>query len=323
MKSLKKKIVAGLIVAMCFAPCFSENICESAESMTFHEEQVNINGSSEVRELLRNVEKAERKRDALKAFAYAEEGIKRYPNLAYFYYLRAGLCQHYDIKKRSEMVQNLDKAIELDPNFANAYILRAEFFAQEKQYDKAIADYNRAIELEPARAYPYRTRAAIYAVLGEKDRALADYSRVIELEPDFATTEYFRRANLYYSEGKYDEAIKDCDMLINWAKEFTDSKDTKALEDKLGKYGKKSHLTMSEMMFILFPGQREAVGRLFDLMGRVMCFPDVYVLRGKAYYEQGKYQEALADGEKAMALNKQAMGAQRLVDLAKRALEQH
>lgn len=320
MKSLKKKIVAGLMVAMCFAPCFSENICESAEGDSFSSRQTDVKNSSEVYELLLNVFAAQRKLDFQTAITYADQGVERYPDIAYFYYLRAGLFKYPKINKQNEIVQNLDKAIKLDPNFADAYLLRAEIFAKDKEYEKALEDCNRAIELEPGRIYSYRIRANIYKLRGENDKFFEDCSKVIELEPDYATGEYFERANYYYSQGKYDDVILDCNNLIVGCEKAIAAKSKNNKSEKDGK-GKKADVNMSDLMSALFPGQAETAARAFDVVSKMMILPNAYVLRGKAYYEQGKYKEAIEDGKKALSLERTAMGAQRLIDLSERALK--
>ena len=45
-------------------------------------------------------------------------------------------------------MQDLNKAIDLDPNYANAYYNRGEAFRQLKQYTKAIQDFTKAIALD-------------------------------------------------------------------------------------------------------------------------------------------------------------------------------
>jgi tetratricopeptide (TPR) repeat protein len=47
----------------------------------------------------------------------------------------------------------------------------------------AIEDLTRAIELEPDRADAYYQRGRCHALLGKRDDALADYDRAIALDP--------------------------------------------------------------------------------------------------------------------------------------------
>ena len=63
-------------------------------------------------------------------------------------------------------------------------------------YDQAIADYNMAIELKPDYAQAYVNRGNAYRDKGVIDRAIADYSKAIELKPDYAQA-YYNRGGAY------------------------------------------------------------------------------------------------------------------------------
>jgi Flp pilus assembly protein TadD len=53
---------------------------------------------------------------------------------------------------------DFNKAIELDPNYAEAYNNRGVAWDHKGDYDKAIADFNKAIELDPNNAEAYKNR---------------------------------------------------------------------------------------------------------------------------------------------------------------------
>ena len=53
-----------------------------------------------------------------------------------------------------------------------------------QQYDAALADYNRAIELDPNYATAYLSRGSTYLNLQQHKKAVADFTRVIELDPN-------------------------------------------------------------------------------------------------------------------------------------------
>jgi Flp pilus assembly protein TadD len=51
---------------------------------------------------------------------------------------------------------------------------------------EAIEDLNRAIELEPENAEAYYQRGRAYSLLGEPAKALSDYEQTCALNPDHA-----------------------------------------------------------------------------------------------------------------------------------------
>lgn len=74
-------------------------------------------------------------------------------------------------------------------------------YSKSGKLDKAIRDYTKAIELKPDYADAYYNRGIAYRIKGDYELAIADYNRVIELEPDNADA-YYRgsRAWLHLEE---------------------------------------------------------------------------------------------------------------------------
>ncbi len=74
--------------------------------------------------------------------------------------------------------------------------------------DGAIEAYNRAIEINPGLANAYVNRGAARETKGESDAALVDYNQALALSPNFANA-YQARGSLSYAKQKWDEALKD------------------------------------------------------------------------------------------------------------------
>jgi lipoprotein NlpI len=53
----------------------------------------------------------------------------------------------------------LDKALDLDPKYVDAYNGRGGAWLEKREYDKAIADYTTALELDPEHKFAYRAKA--------------------------------------------------------------------------------------------------------------------------------------------------------------------
>jgi tetratricopeptide (TPR) repeat protein len=141
-------------------------------------------------------------RDPMDANAYLKRATERYCTL-------------------EDCLQDLDKAIELNPAFALAYYERGHAYNcgynDLCDRDRAMADYTKAIELDPALASAYRARASIYADESsdqyDPDKAIADYGEAINLDPGNLSA-YQARASLYETQGKHGRAIADYDQVI-------------------------------------------------------------------------------------------------------------
>ncbi|MGB7200964.1 MAG: protein kinase [Pyrinomonadaceae bacterium] len=119
---------------------------------------------------------------------------------AYLYYL-SGLVDADGTPEGNKKARALyDKAIELDPEFAAAYVERAYRHYidaigtgdPEKLMPKAKADIEKALELDPQLAKAHAVRAMVYEYEFDWASAEREYLRAIELSPnmDFVRNNY-------------------------------------------------------------------------------------------------------------------------------------
>ena len=84
-----------------------------------------------------------------------------------------------------------------------------EFYADKGNYDRAIADYNKALQINPEYAETYFNRGVAHSLKGDYDRAIEDYTKALQINPQFAVA-YLNRGSVYTDKGDYDRAIRDC-----------------------------------------------------------------------------------------------------------------
>jgi len=83
--------------------------------------------------------------------------------------------------KFSEAIEEYDKAIEIHPEFMEAYCNRAMCHGALGNLDQALADASSAVELAPSDPHPYYVRGLAYADKGVNDRAIADLQKALDL----------------------------------------------------------------------------------------------------------------------------------------------
>ena len=188
-----------------------------------------------------------------------------------------------------QSIADCNRAIELNPNYAEGYKQRAVAYSLKGDHDQAIADYSRAIELNPNYAEAYNGRGGQYSVWkDELDRGIADYNRVIELDPKYVSNwdymeAYEYRASAYRKRGDYDRAIADISRAIELSPEYTSLYDDRA----------KAFIAKGD-----YDRAIADANRLIELKDRT----GGYTMRGDAYRHKGNYDSAIADYNRAIEL---------------------
>ena len=198
-------------------------------------------------------------------------------------YLRRGI-EAGQRGQYSDSIQDLTKAIELEPDHADAYNFRGLAYDNQGKHDHAIQDYTKAIELEPDHTDAYYLRGLAYSSQGKHDHAIQDHTKAIELEPDHADAYNFRGL-AYDNQGKHDHAIQDYTKAIELEPDYADAYHGRG--DAYDNQGKHDHAIQDHTKAIeLDPDHADA-----------------YYSRGDAYDSQEKYDRAIQDYTKAIELD--------------------
>lgn len=140
-----------------------------------------------------------------------------------------------------QAILNFNRAVDLQPDFAEAYRMRARAYVAQsnpdlairdfskvaelqprdplaltergfahldkKEYADAVADAGRAIAIDPKLARAYNLRASARRAAGDPRKAVEDFTKAVELEPNLDN--YFQRAATYQQLGEHQLAIAD------------------------------------------------------------------------------------------------------------------
>lgn len=83
--------------------------------------------------------------------------------------------------KMSQVEGDFAEALKLAPKNAYIYYDRANLFASQKNYERAIDDYTRALQIDPHMAEAYYNRGLVRIFAGKKESGLQDLSKAGEL----------------------------------------------------------------------------------------------------------------------------------------------
>jgi TolB-like protein/Tfp pilus assembly protein PilF len=119
-----------------------------------------------------------------KAKEYAEKALKL-DNLAAESHCALAQVAFYNEWKWDEVFLSLEKAIELNPNLAIAYLLKAMCLGIHGKYDDAIETMQKSIQLDPFSSPGNFAYAAILTFAGHLNQASNQLDKLFEINPNF------------------------------------------------------------------------------------------------------------------------------------------
>jgi len=187
-------------------------------------------------------------------------------------------------------IDECNQAIELDPNYYDAYEERGLLYLEKGEYDLAISDETKTIELSPDSILAYQLRGEAYGRQGNYYQDAIDQTSAIEKSPNYYDA-LAERGYSYYMQGNNDQALEDCNKAI-WA----DPNDIWAYQVRgyiYGSQGNYAQEVADESTVIgLYPAARVPCSYAWQ----------AHVARAQAYIKMGQYDNAWSDVHKAQSL---------------------
>ncbi len=223
-----------------------------------------------------------------------------------------------------------DAAIRMAPDNPAAYFDRGNRFFEQRDYDRAIADFGTALRLDSTKKiYATRSAEAYYRrgeVFFEKldyDRAIADYVEAIRLDPEnrnYRTRNadaYYRRGNAAFGRQDYERALADyvAALQLDPANPAYRSKrdNTRTIVDSseairrdandAAAFGRRAAAYLAERDYERAIADYSASVRLDSAdAGYRAGLARAYYERGHTFYDRRDYHSAIADYSEAIRL---------------------
>lgn len=151
-------------------------------------------------------------KDTAKAISDIDKALEINKNAVNGYVMRADIAinSHGDYQKALE---DMNEAIKLQPRYAGYFINRAFLRHQTDDYYGAMSDYDYAVQLDPLNSVALYNRALLRAEVHDYNRAIDDLNQVIALHPNDYRTLY-NRSIVFKEKGDYKDALKDVNKVI-------------------------------------------------------------------------------------------------------------
>lgn len=226
----------------------------------------------------------------------------------------------YSLGRYSEALACFNQVLaksEQDDDTYYQLIFRGTALDETGETTEAFQDYNQAILQHPDWPEAYCLRANLYNNLGEGERAIDDYNRAIALDPEYGLA-YYNRGLCYLRNESYDKALADFEIAIElgfW-EAYTNrgaayqklGDHRRALED----YRKAIELNPRDAIAYanlgtIYEKDLDRPAEALEYYNTAILINPHYILayffRAGLMAAGGRLEEAIADYERALAIN--------------------
>ena len=112
-----------------------------------------------------------------------------------------------ELGRLDEAIKSYNKVIQLNPNYAEAYGNLGNALNELGQSDEAIKNYKKAIQLKPDYVDAYNNLGGALKKLGQSDEAIKNYKKAIQLKPDYVDA-YINLGVALQDQGQLDKAVE-------------------------------------------------------------------------------------------------------------------
>jgi tetratricopeptide (TPR) repeat protein len=109
-------------------------------------------------------------------------------------------------------ISDFSRTVEKRPTDSEALLWRGRSWMELKDYQAVVRDANRALQADSRLAAAYNLRGLAWRALGDPRKALEDLTQAVNLAPD--SYNYFQRGATYQMLGQDREALQDFNQMI-------------------------------------------------------------------------------------------------------------
>ena len=218
-----------------------------------------------------------------------------------------------------EALNEFKKAIEIEPNLADAHNGLGVVYFNQGNLDAAITEYKEAIRIKPDYAKAHNNFGVVYFNQGNLDAATAEYKEAIRIKPDYADAHY-SLGLVYFNQGKLDDATAEYKEAIRIKPDYANAHynlglvyfNQGKLDDATAEYKEAIRIEPDYAHYahyglgLVYSHQGKLDAAIAEYKEAIRINPDYveghYGL-GNVYFDQGNLNDAITEYEEAIRIN--------------------
>lgn len=208
--NMKKFLIPGYVLFLFAFGCSSSvEITKTKVELSEETEQVNKDFKKKAMDHFVNGSISEARGDYASAILEFQDALNLDPSAAIYFSLGKN---YLNLNKLSLAIQNASKAVELNPNQKEYFLLLSNIYSSAKQFDSAIVTLERAINLDSLNVEMYYKLARLYEI-SKPLKAIETYEKITSIiGPDWNVLIHV--AELYEKLGNLEAAVSSIENLV-------------------------------------------------------------------------------------------------------------
>jgi tetratricopeptide (TPR) repeat protein len=133
-------------------------------------------------------------------------------------------------------IASYDQALQIKPDYHEAWYNRGSSLAKLGQYETAIASFDQALQIKQDDHNAWSSRGISLAKLGQYETAIASFDQVLQIKPDYHEA-WYNRGNSLDDLGQYETAIASFDQALQIKQDYHEAWSNRGISlAKLGQY---------------------------------------------------------------------------------------
>jgi len=136
-------------------------------------------------------------------------------------WLNLGLAR-YELHQYPEALTAYDRALAIQPDYAEAWTNRGTALQALQQYELSLAAYDQALQFKPDLADAWSNRGSTLHELKQYEQAVASYDKAICIDPQFAQA-WSNRGNALQELKQYEASLASYDKAISLQPDYAEA----------------------------------------------------------------------------------------------------
>ena len=224
-----------------------------------------------------------------KSLEYAKQAASKYPDDPRVHFT-LGNSYFFGQQDYEKARDELQKAIELDPNFTPAYNMLGYSERFLGNYPESETAFKKYIELVPNDPNPYDSYAELLMKTGRFDESIAQYRKALSIDPHFVGSHFGITSDLVF-QGKHSQALAETQKMERAGRNDGDRRFAMFARTVVLVDQGKTNQALSEMQRQYQLGA--GTGDTASMAGDLTAMGDILLNAGRPDEARKKYQQSL------------------------------